>query len=186
MASGIHADIEEVLISEERLRARVAELAATIARDYAGKELLMVGILKGAVLFMVDLARQLDLPLQMDFMAISSYGNAVETSGEVRILKDLESSIEGRHVLVIEDIVDSGLTLRYLVEGLRARNPASLRICALLDKEKVQDKPLELSYIGFTIPDRFVVGYGLDFAQRYRNLPYVGVLKRSVYAGTDG
>lgn len=184
MTNSIHADIEEVLIAEDRVRARVGELARAIARDYEGKDLLLVGILKGAVLFMVDLARMLDMPLQLDFMAISSYGNAIESSGEVRILKDLDSTIEGRHVLVVEDIVDSGLTLRYLVEVLGARNPASLRICALLDKERVQDKPLELSYIGFTIPDRFVVGYGLDYAQRYRNLPYIGVLKASVYAGS--
>ncbi len=181
-SSDIHHDIEEILIAEPVLRARVEELAHAIAEDYAAKDLLLVGILKGAILFMVDLARALELPLEMDFMAVSSYGNSTESSGVVRILKDLEHSITGKHVLVVEDIVDSGLTLRYLLENLERRHPASLRVCALLDKEKVQDKPLELAYIGFTIPDRFVVGYGLDYAQKYRNLPYIGVLKPSVYA----
>ncbi len=184
MAGSIHADIEEVLITEERLRARIAEMARAVERDYHGKDLLLVGILRGAVLFMGDLARMLDMPLEMDFMAISSYGNATESSGVVRILKDLDAPIEGKHVLVAEDIVDSGLTLRYLVEVLAARNPASLRVCALLDKEKAANKPLELAYIGFSIPDRFVVGYGLDYAQKYRNLPYIGVLKPSVYTAT--
>jgi hypoxanthine phosphoribosyltransferase len=176
-----HADIEEILVPEVMLRARIGELAAAIMGDYQGKPLLLVGILKGAVLFLGDLARSLDMPLEMDFMAVSSYGDATESSGVVRILKDLDEPIEGKHVLVVEDIVDSGLTLRYLLQNLERRNPASVRVCALLDKEKVQDKPLELAYIGFTIPDRFVVGYGLDFAQRYRNLPYIGVLKPSVY-----
>jgi hypoxanthine phosphoribosyltransferase len=182
MARSLDTDIEAVLIAEDALQVRIRELAQAIARDYAGKHLLLVGILKGAVVFMADLARQLDMPVEMDFMAISSYGDATESSGVVRILKDLEAPLESKHVLVIEDIVDSGLTLRYLVEVLAARNPASLRVCALLDKEKVQNKPLELAYIGFTIPDRFVVGYGLDFAQKYRNLPYIGVLKPSIYA----
>jgi hypoxanthine phosphoribosyltransferase len=179
----LHADIEEVLIPAGKLQARIAELAQAITEDYRDKDLLLVGILKGAVLFMADLARILELPLEMDYMAISSYGNTTESSGVVRILKDLDDPIEGKHVLVVEDIVDSGLTLRYLLELLERRNPASVRVCALLDKEKVQNKPLQLAYIGFTIPDRFVVGYGLDYAQKYRNLPYIGVLKPTVYTG---
>jgi hypoxanthine phosphoribosyltransferase len=182
MTSGLHADIEEVLIGQDALWARIEELARAIGQDYAGKDLLLVGILRGAILFIADLARALDMPLEMDFMAISSYGSATESSGVVRILKDLDAPIEGKHVLLVEDIVDSGLTLHYLEEMLAARNPASLRICALLDKQKAQHKPMELAYIGFTIPDRFVVGYGLDYAQKYRNLPYIGVLKPSIYA----
>lgn len=182
MASAMHDDIEEVLISAPVLRARVEALADAIREDYEGKQLLLVGILKGAVPFLVDLARALDMPVEMDFMAVSSYGNSTESSGVVRILKDLEAGIEGKHVLVVEDIIDSGLTLHYLLENLESRRPASVRVCALLDKDKVQDKPLELAYIGFRIPDRFVVGYGLDYAQRYRNLPYIGVLKPRVYS----
>jgi hypoxanthine phosphoribosyltransferase len=183
ISNDLHADIEEILVPESMLHARIGELAASIAGDYQGKQLLLVGILKGAVLFLGDLARQVKLPLELDFMAISSYGDATESSGVVRILKDLDAPIEGKHVLVVEDIVDSGLTLRYLLESLERRNPASLRVCTLLDKEKERNKPLELAYTGFTIPDRFVVGYGLDYAQRYRNLPYIGVLKPSVYTG---
>ncbi len=175
-------DIEEVLITEQALRTRVAELGRALSRDYAGRSVLLVGILKGAVMFMVDLARSLDLPIEMDFMAISSYGNSTESSGVVRILKDLEEPIEGKDVLIIEDIIDSGLTLQYLLESLRRRNPASLRVCTLLDKQKSRDKACALDYVGFKIPDRFVVGYGLDYAQRYRNLPYVGVLRPSVYS----
>lgn len=181
----MHDDIEEILISEEQIRARIADLARMVVADYAGKELLLVGILKGAVMFMVDLARALPNPLQMDFMAISSYGNSTESTGVVRILKDLEEPIEGREVLIVEDIIDSGLTLQYLIESLRRRNPASLRVCALLDKNKAQIKVLVPHYVGFHIPDRFVVGYGLDYAQRYRNLPYIGVLKSTVYAGGE-
>jgi hypoxanthine phosphoribosyltransferase len=178
----MHDDIEEVLITEQALRARVAELGRALSRDYAGRSVLLVGILKGAVMFMVDLARALDLPIEMDFMAISSYGNSTESSGVVRILKDLEEPIEGKDVLIIEDIIDSGLTLQYLLESLRRRNPGSLRVCTLLDKQKSRDKACTLDYVGFQIPDRFVVGYGLDYAQRYRNLPYVGVLRPSVYS----
>lgn len=177
----LHGDIEDILIPEAKLQARVAALAGAITADYRGKDLLLVGILKGAILFMADLTRQIEIPLEMDFMAISSYGNSTESSGVVRILKDLDGSIEGKHVLVVEDIVDSGLTLRYLLEYLARRNPASLRVCALLDKEKVHDKSPQLAYIGFTIADRFVVGYGLDYAQKFRNLRYIGVLKPSVY-----
>jgi hypoxanthine phosphoribosyltransferase len=177
----MHNDIEEVLIPEEALQARIAELARTISEDYAGKSLLLVGILKGAVIFMCDLARSLAVPLEIDFMAISSYGNSTESTGVVRILKDLDEPIEGKDVLIVEDIIDSGLTLQYLNESLRRRNPASLRVCALLDKDKSRAKVLEPHYVGFRIPDRFVVGYGLDYAQFYRNLPYIGVLKPEVY-----
>jgi hypoxanthine phosphoribosyltransferase len=180
----VHADIEEVLISEAVLQARIAALAAAIAEDYANRDLLLVGILRGGVMFMADLARHLDLPLEMDFMATSSYGNETVTSGVVRILKDLDTSIEGRHILIVEDIIDSGLTLRYLMENLASRGPASIAICALLDKEKAEHtSAVQPEYVGFSIPDRFVVGYGLDYAQKYRNLPYIGVLKPSVYQG---
>ncbi len=181
----MHDDIEEVLISEAELQARVAALARAIVVDYAGKSPLLIGILKGAVMFMVDLVRQLPLMTEMDFMAISSYGNSTESTGVVRILKDLEEPIEGKDVIIVEDIIDSGLTLQYLLEILQRRNPASLRVCALLDKQKAQGKVFAPSYVGFNIPNRFVVGYGLDYAQRYRNLPYIGVLKRSVYAQED-
>lgn len=178
----MHDDIEEVLISEEVLQARVAELAQAIMEDFRGKDVLLVGILKGAVMFMVDLARQLSMPLDLDFMAISSYGNSTESSGVVRILKDLEAPIEDKHVLIVEDIVDTGLTLRYLMENLERRGPASLTVCTLLDKAKDREKVIESAYVGFEIPDRFVVGYGLDYAQKYRNLPYIGVLKPAVYS----
>lgn len=181
----LHDDIEEVLITEAILDARIQTLAEAITADYRDRDLLLVGILKGAVMFMVDLAKRLPMPLEMDFMAISSYGNATESSGVVRILKDLDRSIEGKDVLVVEDIIDSGLTLQYLVDYLERRNPSSLRVCALLDKEKTANKPHEVAYVGFRIPDRFVVGYGLDYAQKYRNLPYVGVLKPRVYSHPD-
>jgi hypoxanthine phosphoribosyltransferase len=183
-AQSMHDDIEEILVSEPVLQARIAVLAAAIQQDYAGRDLLLVGILRGGVMFMADLARQLDMPLEMDFMATSSYGNATESSGVVRILKDLDTSVEGRHILIVEDIIDSGLTLKYLMENLARRNPASIAVCALLDKEKPHEEDIiQPQYTGFTIPDRFVVGYGLDYAQKYRNLPYIGVLKPSVYTG---
>ena len=178
----MHDDIEQVLISGEQLRARTAELAREISEFYQGRSVLLVGILKGAVMFLVDLARALDMPLEIDFMAISSYGNSTESSGVVRILKDLDDPIEGKDVLIVEDIIDSGLTLQYLLDILQKRRPASLRVCALLDKEKHAAKVHDPQFIGFRIPDRFVVGYGLDYAQIYRNLPYIGVLKESVYA----
>lgn len=178
----MHEDIEQILISGDELRARTAELASEITAYYRGRGLLLVGILKGAVMFLVDLARALDLPVEIDFMAISSYGNSTESTGVVRILKDLDDPIEGKDVLIVEDIIDSGLTLQYLLDILAKRNPGSLRVCALLDKEKPRAKVLDPQYVGFHIPDRFVVGYGLDYAQFYRNLPYIGVLKESVYA----
>jgi hypoxanthine phosphoribosyltransferase len=176
-----HADIEEVLITEQDLTRRVAELAAEVQRHYAGQDLVLVGVLKGAIMFMTDLARQLPLPLEMDFMAVSSYGNATKSSGVVRITKDLDGSIEGRNVLVVEDVVDSGLTLRYLLENLWNRNPASLRVCALLNKRVPRKADVTVEHVGFEIPDRFVVGYGLDFDENYRNLPYIGVLRTDVY-----
>jgi hypoxanthine phosphoribosyltransferase len=183
MHHDLHQDIEEVLIDEATLQRRVAELGTDITRDYQGQRLLLLGILKGAAVFLVDLARAIQLPVEIDFMAISSYGSATESSGVVRILKDLDYPIEGKDVLIVEDIIDSGLTLRYLLETLRNRKPASLRVCILLDKAKERDQPLDMDYIGFSIPNRFVVGYGLDYAQIYRNLPYIGVLRPEIYEG---
>jgi hypoxanthine phosphoribosyltransferase len=174
-------DMAEVLISPEQLARRVAELGAQITAEYDGKRLLLLGVLKGAVIFLVDLARQIQLSLEIDFMAISSYGASTQSSGIVRILKDLEDSVEGQHILVVEDIVDSGLTLDYLLRSLAARGPASIKICGLLVKERPRELSVPIDYIGFTIPDRFVVGYGLDFAERYRNLPYIGVLRPELY-----
>jgi hypoxanthine phosphoribosyltransferase len=181
----MHEDIAEILIPEEQLRAKIAELGESITRDYRGKNLLLLGTLKGAVPFIADLARQIQLPLEIDYMAIASYGNSTVSSGVVRILKDLEGPINHKHILIVEDIIDSGLTLHYLVDLLKQRNPLSLRICALLTKERERLKAVETHYVGFRIPDRFVVGYGLDYAQRYRNLPYVGILKPSVYEGVS-
>jgi hypoxanthine phosphoribosyltransferase len=168
--------VGEVLIDEDRLQERIRELGRELSSDYAGRELLLVGVLKGAVFFMADLMRSLTVPCEIDFMAISSYGAATDSSGVVRILKDLDINIEGRHVLVVEDIIDSGLTLSYLVRNLEAREPATLEICALLTKPDRREIDVPVRFIGFEIPNRFVIGYGLDFAERYRNLPYVGVL----------
>lgn len=179
-------DMAEILISEEQLAARIAELGAQITADYDGKRLLLLGVLKGAVVFLVDLARQIQLSLEIDFMAISSYGASTQSSGIVRILKDLEDSVEGQHILVVEDIVDSGLTLDYLLRTLAARGPASIKVCGLLMKERHRDLEVPVDYVGFPIPDRFVVGYGLDFAERYRNLPYIGVLRPELYAEPAG
>ena len=165
-----------MLIDEERLRGRIAELGEEVSLDYAGRDLLLVGVLKGAVFFMADLMRRLTVPCEIDFMAISSYGAATDSSGVVRILKDLDINIAGRHVLVVEDIIDSGLTLSYLVRTLEAREPASLEVCALLTKPERREIHVPVRYVGFEIPNRFVIGYGLDYAERYRNLPYVGVL----------
>jgi len=168
--------VGEVLIDEVTLQGRVGELGAEISADYAGRDLLLVGVLKGAVFFMADLMRELAVPCEIDFMAISSYGAATDSSGVVRILKDLDINIADRHVLVVEDIIDSGLTLSYLMRNLRARKPSSLEICALLTKPDRREIDVPVRYIGFEIPNRFVIGYGLDFAERYRNLPYVAVL----------
>jgi len=168
--------VGEVLIDQETLAARVAELGAEVSADYEGRDLLLIGVLKGAVFFMADLIRHLTVPCEVDFMAISSYGDATDSSGIVRILKDLDINIEGRHVLVVEDIIDSGLTLSYLIRNLESREPATLEVCALLTKPSRREIDVPVRYVGFEIPNKFVVGYGLDFAERYRNLPYVGVL----------
>jgi hypoxanthine phosphoribosyltransferase len=169
--------IGEVLLSEEQLQTRIGELGRQIRQDYEGREPLLVGVLKGAAMFLVDLIRTIDLPLAIDFMAVSSYGAATESSGVVRILKDLETPIEGRDVVLVEDIIDSGLTIAYVLDMLRRRGPASLKVCALLVKEKAAEAGLKADYVGFTIPNKFVVGYGLDFDEKYRNLPYLGVLQ---------
>jgi len=168
--------VGEILVDEETLRARVAELGAEVSADYRGRDLLLIGVLKGAVFFMADLMRHLTIPCEVDFMAISSYGDSTDSSGIVRILKDLDINIEGRDVLVVEDIIDSGLTLSYLMRNLESREPASLEVCALLTKPARREIDVPVRWIGFEIPNRFVIGYGLDFAERYRNLPYVGVL----------
>jgi len=173
--------IDHVLISEEQLSKKVKELASKINRDYAGEELLLIGVLKGSVMFAVDLMREISIPVELDFMAVSSYGSGVKTSGVVKILKDLDNSVEGKNILIVEDIVDSGLTLSYLKEMLLSRNPASVRICTILNKPSRRNSAVEVDYSGYDIPDEFVVGYGLDYNQKYRNLPYVGVLKREVY-----
>lgn len=177
----MRADIEEILYSEEALNARLTELGEQITNDYAGKPLTVIGILKGSNIFTSDLVRKINLPLKMDFMAVSSYGNATESTGVVRIIKDLDGSVEGENLLIVEDIVDSGLTLKYLKEVLLTRNPASVKICTLLDKPARRKESVAIDYLGFEVPDEFIVGYGIDYAERYRNLPYVGVLKRSVY-----
>jgi len=177
----MHEDIEEILLTSEEIQAKVAELGKRLTADYQGKNLLLLGTLKGAVPFIADLARSISLPLEIDYMAVSSYGNATQSSGVVRILKDLEGPVQHKNVLIVEDIVDSGMTLHYLMDVLRQRRPLSLRVCALLDKGRERVKPVQLDYTGFQIPDQFVVGYGLDYAQRYRNLPYIGILKPSVY-----
>jgi hypoxanthine phosphoribosyltransferase len=168
--------IGEVLVGAEDLSQRVTELAAQVSRDYAGKDLLLIGVLKGAFFFLADLMRQLSIPVEVDFMAVASYGSATKSSGVVRILKDLDAAIEGRDVLIVEDIVDSGLTLQYLLRNLEGRNPRSLEVCALLIKRERVEVELHTRYVGFEIPNRFVVGYGLDFAERYRHLPYVAAL----------
>jgi hypoxanthine phosphoribosyltransferase len=173
-------DIAEILVSEEAIRTKVVELGRQISEDYRGQELLLVGLLRGAIVFLSDLMRAIDNPIRLDFIGISSYGSGTE-SGAVRLVMDLETDIAGRHVLIVEDIVDTGKTLSYLVETLRARQPASLRICALLDKPERRQVPIDVDYVGFEIPDKFVVGYGLDFAEGYRNLPFVGVLKEHLY-----
>jgi hypoxanthine phosphoribosyltransferase len=182
----LEADVAEILLDEAAIQAKVAELGARISADYAGSELTLVSVLKGALPFMADLMRSIDGPVRIDLMEVSSYGGtATESSGLVRILKDLSSSIDGRDVLIVEDIIDTGLTLNYLVRYLRGKNPRSLRICTLLDKPARRLAEIPVDYTGFTIPDRFVVGYGLDYGELYRNLRYVGVLRPEVYAGPD-
>jgi len=177
----IHPDVKEVLLSAQQIEARVKELAAEISADYRGREPVLVGVLDGAVVFLSDLMRALTIPLRIDFVKWSSYGDASVSSGEVQMLKDLSFSVEGNHILVVEDIVDTGLTLRYLLENLHTRNAESIAVAALLNKRSRRRVEVELDYVGFEVPDEFVVGYGLDLAQRYRNLPYVAVLKPEVY-----
>jgi hypoxanthine phosphoribosyltransferase len=172
----LQSGVGEVLIEQDVLSSRIAELGDEISTDYAGRDLLLVGVLKGAVFFMADLMRRLTVPCEIDFMAISSYGTATDSSGVVRILKDLDINIEGRHVLIVEDIIDSGLTLSYLLRNLEARAPATLEVCALMTKPERREIDVGVRYVGFDIPNKFVIGYGLDFAERYRNLPYVAVL----------
>jgi hypoxanthine phosphoribosyltransferase len=178
----VEADLSSVLITEAEIRAKIAELARRIEADYAGQKLLLVGVLKGAVMVMADLARELHLPIDMDWMAVSSYGNSTQSSGVVRILKDLDSELEGRTVLIVEDIIDSGLTLSWLLANLRSRGPASVEVCALLRKPEAATIQLDVRYVGFDIPNEFVVGYGLDYAEKYRNLKDIGVLAPHTYS----
>ncbi|HEY3333229.1 MAG TPA: hypoxanthine phosphoribosyltransferase [Capsulimonadaceae bacterium] len=185
VVSKLDEDIERVILSEEQIAARVAELAEEISRDYAGKDLMLIGILKGCVVFLSDLIRQISIPLSFDFVAVSSYGADTKSSGVVRILKDLDESVESMHVLVVEDIVDTGLTLRlsYLLENLRSRRAASVKVCTLLDKPARRRVDVPVDYRGFTVEDQFVVGYGLDYQGKYRGLPYIGLLKPEIYGG---
>jgi hypoxanthine phosphoribosyltransferase len=177
-------DIDRVLITSEEIQDKLREMGERITADYAGSQLLLIGVLKGAFVVMADLARHIRLPLEFDFMAVASYGSATKTSGVVRILKDLDHELEGRDVLLVEDIVDSGLTLNYLLRNLQARRPRSLEVAALLQKKDIQQVPIDLRYLGFNIPNEFVIGYGLDFAERYRNLPYIATLKPEAYSGS--
>lgn len=181
----ISDDIEKVILTQDQIASRVAELAAQISRDYAGKELMLIGILKGCFVFLSDLVRQLDIPVSLDFVAVSSYGADTKSSGVVRILKDLDESVESKHVLVVEDIVDTGLTLRlsYLLENLRSRRAASVKVCSLLDKPSRRKMTVPVDYSGFTVEDQFVVGYGMDYQGKYRGLPYIGLLKPEIYGG---
>jgi len=178
----LHADISHIVLSEEDIQSRIRELGAQISADYGDEPVLLVAVLRGAAIFVADLSRAISSPVELDFMAVSSYGSSTQSSGVVRILKDLDENIEGRHVLVCEDILDTGLTLKYLLKNLASRKPASLEIVTLLHKEGKQRVPIRCRYVGFAVADEFVVGYGLDFAERYRNLPYVGVLKPEIYA----
>jgi hypoxanthine phosphoribosyltransferase len=178
----MNKDIKEILIDEDTLQIKIRELGAKIAEDYKGKDLLLICVLKGAVVFVSDLMKRIDLPLEIDFMAVSSYGCNTKSSGVVRILKDLDKGIAGKHILIVEDIIDSGLTLSYLIDNLRARGPESVEICTILDKPDRRKANINIKYTGFQVPDEFVVGYGLDFAEKYRNLPYVAVLKEEVYS----
>ena len=178
-------DIKEILFTEEQLCQRVQELADQINRDYAGKEIMLISVLRGSFVFMADLCRRITLPCKVDFMAVSSYGKGTKSTGQVQITKDLSEDISGRHIVVVEDILDSGNILSYLLKILENRHPASIRLATLLDKPERRTKPVQVSYSGFTIPDAFVVGYGLDYAEHYRNLPYIGILKPSVYGGEE-
>lgn len=182
----MHKDIKEILFAESEIKARVAEIGGALTDKYsaiadAGEPVVLVSVLRGAAIFMADLARATEIPLEMDYMAVSSYGNGVKSSGEVEVIKDLSSKIEGKHVIIAEDILDSGLTLQFLLKSLQARNPASIEVVTLLRKRTRQQAPIECAHIGFECPDEFIVGYGLDYAERYRNLPYIGILKPEVY-----
>lgn len=177
----MHKDLKEILLTEEQIKTKVKELGEKISKDYEGKDLVLIGVLKGSVMFMSDLMKEIKVPVSIDFMAVSSYGYSSETSGVVRILKDLDYDIEDKHVLIVEDIIDSGVTLKYLVEYLKGRKPKSVEIAALLHKPERTKVEVNAKYLGFTVPDHFLVGYGLDFAERYRNFPFVAVLKEEVY-----
>jgi hypoxanthine phosphoribosyltransferase len=179
--ASMHDDVEEILLTEDQIQTRVAELGAQLAADYADRFPVLVSVLKGSIVFLADLVRSMPVPLSIDLMELSSYGAATQSSGQVRILKDLSGPIKGRDVLVVEDIIDTGLTLNYLLKYLHDRGPRSVRICCLLDKPARRLTEIEIPYRGFSIPDRFVIGYGLDYDERYRNLPYIGVLRPSVY-----
>lgn len=174
--------VKEVLVSEEEIKAKVKELGKQIAEDYKGEDLLLVGILKGAVIFMSELAQNIELPVQMDFMAVSSYGKSSTSTGEVRIIKDLDFSVENRNLLIIEDIIDTGYTLSYLMDNLKKRGAKSVKVCTLLDKPDRRKADIHVNYLGFVVPDEFIVGYGLDYAEQYRNLPYIAALKEEVYS----
>jgi hypoxanthine phosphoribosyltransferase len=185
-ANDMGSALKEVLITREQLAAKTAELAARIDADYAGRKLLLVGVLKGAVMVVADLARAMHLPAEMDWMAVSSYGSGTKSSGVVRILKDLDTDISGRDVLIVEDIIDSGLTLSWLVSNLQSRDPASVEVCTMLRKPAASQLDVKVAYTGFEIPDEFVVGYGLDYAEKYRNLPFIGTLAPEVYGASQG
>ena len=174
-------DVEKVLLSEEQLSQKIAELGEEISKDYQGKEIVAICVLKAEILFIADLAMAGKVPMALDIMAVSSYGNGTSTSGTVRILKDLDNSIEGKHVLVVEDIIDSGVTLKYLLKNLKSRKPASIKLCTLLNKPERRRVEVDIDYCGFTVPDYFLVGYGLDYAEKYRNLPFIGILKPAIY-----
>ena len=179
----LEKDIQEVLFSQQQLEERVDQIAQEITRDYAGKEIVLISVLRGSFVIIADLCPRIDLPCTIDFMSVSSYGSGTSSTGQVQITKDLSGDISGKHILVVEDILDSGNTLSYLLKLLEQRKPASIRLCTLLDKPERRVKPVEVHYSGFTIPDAFVVGYGLDYAEHYRNLPYIGILKPEVYGG---
>lgn len=174
-------DIKEIIYDEHELREKIREMGKTISKDYKGKDLLLVGVLKGSVVFMADLIKEIDIPCSIDFMAVSSYGNSTSSSGVVRILKDLDSEIEGKDILIVEDIIDSGVTLKYLIKYLHGRKPNSVEIACLLNKPERRKVEIDVKYLGFNVPDYFLVGYGLDYAEKYRNLPYIGVLKEEIY-----
>ncbi|MDF1542905.1 MAG: hypoxanthine phosphoribosyltransferase [Anaerosomatales bacterium] len=178
----MHPDLDHIVLTEDEIKRRVAELGEQVSRDYGEESILLIAVLRGAALFVADLAREITSPIEIDFMAVSSYGSSTESSGVVRIIKDLEELIEGRNVLVVEDIIDTGLTLKYLLKNLASRKPKTLEIVSLLYKKDKQRVPISCKYVGFDVPDEFVVGYGLDYAERYRNLPYIGVLRREIYA----